>query len=847
MPLSHLSQRDMDSFKVQPSWLMLQLLLPHGKMIVVLVLAAVTWGVWFNTEQAVHTRIKEQFAQQVDDTVLAIEKRLSVQELALLGGVGLFNASDNVSRTEWKQYVSTLNIEKNYPGMQGFGYAEVIHPRDLERHTRRIRAEGFPTYEVKPAGQRDIYTSIIFLEPFDWRNQRAFGYDMFSQETRRAAMERARDRGLTSMSGKVTLVQETKNDVQNGFLIYVPVYRKNAPLDGLDQRRAAIQGFVYSPFRINDLLNGTQSTRDDKINFEIYDGDEINESSQLYDSDKKIKLTDQPAGTNLHILKKLKFAGHTWTLAFSAKPNYLSADELNRTWVVLGVGVVIDILVLLLIFSIIHQHKQAVKESEKLANLASSSTAHIYAIATTMMDGIITINDEGTIEYVNPAVTALFGYPEIELIGKNIRMLMPEPYQSEHDGYLLNYKMTGISKAMGTTREVIGMHKSKKTFPMGLAVTSLVRNGRQVYVGIVRDITEQHATAEQLRNSIEELEIRAREMMLLSSLGDVLQTCQTLEEAFQVTRTVLPQMFGNCSGVMYVSTGKGRQMEIATQWGETTYTMLMDQHDCLAIRRGVPYEATAGKMALYCSHFEPRQPFHSYCVPLLAQGSIIGMLSIFQLEEKQEQSPVLHKSPQQELVVAASKQIAMAIANLTLRQSLQEQSIHDTLTGLHNRRFLQEMLPREVQRAMRKEHPCLSLLLIDVDHFKKINDTYGHAAGDRVLIEVGRVLTTNSRREDIVCRYGGEEFVMVMPNMEAAIAIERANSIRNEIKKIRIEHDGTRIPAVTISIGISILPNDGIADDQLIHAADIALYAAKGAGRDQVCVAGSQNQAASSG
>ncbi|BCB28670.1 hypothetical protein SKTS_35560 [Sulfurimicrobium lacus] len=200
--------------------------------------------------------LQEEFKFRFNETVANIERRLSGYDLVLRGAAGLFVASDSVDRDEFRKYVSELNLESRYPGLQGVGYSLLVVPDDKERHITETRREGFAGYAIRPEGTRDIYTSIIYIEPFDWRNQRAFGYDMYSEPIRRAAMMRARDENQVIVSGKVTLLQETDKDKQAGFLMYVPVYRNGVTLDTLDARRANLTGWVYAPFRINDLMRG---------------------------------------------------------------------------------------------------------------------------------------------------------------------------------------------------------------------------------------------------------------------------------------------------------------------------------------------------------------------------------------------------------------------------------------------------------------------------------------------------------------------------------------------------------------------------------------------------------------
>ena len=179
-----------------------------------------------------------------------------------------------------------MDIGDAFPGIQGVGFSKYIKPAELAQHIQQIRAEGFPDYTVRPKGERDEYTSIIYLEPFDARNQRAFGYDMFSEPVRRTAMARARDTDTVAISGKVTLVQETEQDVQAGFLMYIPTYTHGVPQNSVAERRAALHGYVYSPFRVKNLIRGIFPAPLDDIDFEIFDGAKPISSTLMYDSDE---------------------------------------------------------------------------------------------------------------------------------------------------------------------------------------------------------------------------------------------------------------------------------------------------------------------------------------------------------------------------------------------------------------------------------------------------------------------------------------------------------------------------------------------------------------------------------
>lgn len=239
---------------------------------VVLVLALLMTGAaWRLADQAVKARDAAQFAAQADDLAEAIRTRMHEYLAMLRAGAGLFNASQEVDRREWQAFVASLQLAENYPGVQGVGFSLMLPGSAVAKHVAAIRQQGFPDYAIRPAGERELVSSIIYLEPFDWRNQRAFGYDMFSEPVRRAAMTQAMESGKPAVSGSVKLVQETEKDVQHGFLVYLPVYRKGLPLETAEQRRLAIHGFVYSPFRTGDLMQGILDARMKGLGFELFE------------------------------------------------------------------------------------------------------------------------------------------------------------------------------------------------------------------------------------------------------------------------------------------------------------------------------------------------------------------------------------------------------------------------------------------------------------------------------------------------------------------------------------------------------------------------------------------------
>lgn len=355
------------SVPVQPAkWSVANLHSSAGAWIILALSALITLAAWKVSSESVRNTAEVRFQYMTDDIQSAIRERMIEQEVALWGGVGLFSASEKVTREEWRSYVSSLRLGEFLPGLQGYGYSEFVQPKQRDAFVGGVRSEGFPDFDIRPAGERGLYSSIIYLEPFSDRNLRAFGYDMWSEPTRRKAMARARDTGATAVSGMVTLVQETDSDVQRGFLMYLPVYRKGMPTETVEERRAAIKGFVYSPFRIKDLMQGILGKGDKEIGFRIYDGRAVADDMVMYDSAGDYSAQAETKTSMFSNASVLESGGHPWTLSFRTQPGFISASDANEPLIVAGVGICIDILLFLTILSLSNQRSRAQKMANKM-------------------------------------------------------------------------------------------------------------------------------------------------------------------------------------------------------------------------------------------------------------------------------------------------------------------------------------------------------------------------------------------------------------------------------------------------------------------------------------------------
>lgn len=298
-----------------------------------------------------------------------IDLRLHAHARLLQSGVAFIAASDTVNRADWHKFVEKSKVKEDLPGILGTGFSLLVRAENLEKHCQQMQSSGFPDYKIWPQNERDLYTSITMLEPFNEQNSRAFGYDMMTEPVRRLAMERARDEDIAALSGKVLLVQETDTDIQAGNLMYVPVYQKNMPSKTVQERREAIIGWVYSPYRMNDLVQGILDHWDFKkdkktLHLSIYDGLNDSNESLLFDSNNthKEQNTGKSRFTSTTIID---FNGHNWCLVFSQINGNLFSDYL-AAWTVFFGGIIICILILLLAGSLLDTKYKAQRIAENL-------------------------------------------------------------------------------------------------------------------------------------------------------------------------------------------------------------------------------------------------------------------------------------------------------------------------------------------------------------------------------------------------------------------------------------------------------------------------------------------------
>jgi signal transduction histidine kinase len=321
-----------------------------------------TFSAVLYTKHRIEIQSKKEFALVCNEIKVKIDTRLHAHALLLRSSSSFYSASDSISRLKWKQFIEKSQLNKNLPGIQGVGFSLIIPKNKLISHIQSIRREGFPDFTVKPAGDRDIFTSIIYIEPFSDRNLRAFGYDMYTEPVRRNAMEKSCDLDVASLSGKVRLVQESGQDEQAGTLMFVSVYRNGMPANTVEERRAAIVGWVYSPFRMDDLMNGIlgrwDTEENNRIRLQIFDGDRISEASLLFDSKRKDGVYRGNL-SNQRLLIPIKFNDKIWTLLFTPTKER-SVIFQSEVFLVLFCGIIISFLIFSLTLSLYNTRYRAI-------------------------------------------------------------------------------------------------------------------------------------------------------------------------------------------------------------------------------------------------------------------------------------------------------------------------------------------------------------------------------------------------------------------------------------------------------------------------------------------------------
>jgi len=451
---------------------------------------------------------------------------------------------------------------------------------------------------------------------------------------------------------------------------------------------------------------------------------------------------------------------------------------------------------------------------------------------------IIGVGDDGLIRFANAHVMELFGYSHAELVGAAVELLIPDRFREAHVASRGRYVERPRRRPMGSGMSLLARRRDGTELPVEISLSRIETRDGHVVLCIIRDVTEQTRNRralveanDRLKVSLAETGRRAEELRLLLRTGEFLQCCVSEREVHAVIARPIARIMPGAAGGLYLLNASRNLVELVTRWsdGAAALAETFEPQACWALRRGRVHVASAADAGTSCAHSCDEGDGRSLCVPMAAHGETIGVLCVRAARARKGRA-------NKQLLRAVAEQGAIAIASLRLRDALRMQSTRDPLTGLYNRRFLDECLEREVSGSLRTQS-TLSLLMLDLDHFKRFNDTFGHQCGDHALRDVAMALNRAVRRSDIVCRFGGEELVVLLPGTSTEQAESVAEKLREEVRQLVIRHNEQALGGLTVSIGIASSPHHARSPSELLRAADVALYASKHGGRDRVVVA----------
>lgn len=455
-------------------------------------LSLLSFFAWNATKEAEQDQSRQYFLQQVFDTQSVISERFSLYKQSLLGGLGLFNASDNVTLAEWRKYVDALNLDENLPGINGVGYIDYVLESELGNYLKTHRQESYADYKNHPRTDFSDKFIIRYSEPIS-ANLPAIGLDIGFEKNRREAAENARDIAKPVLTRKITLVQD---DVKrSGFLFLVPRYKSDVIPKTLAERQDTLLGWVYAPFIADKFLKGVNDKSNGQIGFTIYDGKVTDDAHLIYDGQ------DHGLDNSSLFEHTTEFfaAERIWTIKWYTTSQFIEERAGSLHIFVFLIGFLMTFLITSTLFLLARINGQSAQELVDSRN-------QLDAVVQGAVDGLITIDSNGTILTFNKACESIFDYKANDIIGKNISVFIPEHFLDDYKKYIQNSKNTIPQEVFGKIHQLSALRKNGTEFPIDLSISLIPINDGVIYSGIIRDITDRQAAEDEIIRSNEELE-----------------------------------------------------------------------------------------------------------------------------------------------------------------------------------------------------------------------------------------------------------------------------------------------------------------------------------------------------
>ncbi|MDH4284472.1 MAG: CHASE domain-containing protein, partial [Gallionellaceae bacterium] len=459
-----------------------------------------TYQLWKSAQDNALRELEAAFEYNTADLMAHIEQRMKVYEQVLRGVDGLFAHAGMVTRKEYSEYINRLHLKEIYPGIQGIRFSPLVPLAEKERHIATLRKQGLSNYAIHPEGERDFYTPVIYVEPFDERNEVIFGYDTYSDQEhpkpgdatvgpRRTAMERARDTGNPAISAKIQLLFEKDDDKQAGFLMYLPVYRHGAPHGTLEERRANIIGWISMVFRMKDLMSGALPDSASNVDVEIYDGLEPSDKALMYDADG-LRHGQNNMVSRFQEARRIEIGGHTWMAMFYSLSNLERQLDKSASQFIGITGTATTLLLALLTLALVYGRERALQGAAALQRESYKS----QLLLSTASDGICVFDSDGNVMQVNTSFCTMLGYTEQAMRGMNIAQWNELP---------LDELLAKIYAAASTNMPFEARHQRRNgsMIDVEISASTVEIEGRHLVYKSVRDITERKKTEAAIRES----------------------------------------------------------------------------------------------------------------------------------------------------------------------------------------------------------------------------------------------------------------------------------------------------------------------------------------------------------
>jgi diguanylate cyclase (GGDEF)-like protein/PAS domain S-box-containing protein len=724
---------------------------------------------------------QERFQFQSAEIRGLIDERMLAYEQILHGAHGLFASAGAINRAQFAAYYDSLQVQQHYPGILALAFAAYIPAEQLQAHIDGVRAEGFPDYRVSPPGEREVYTSIVYIEPFAGVNLNAFGYDMYSEAVRRQAMDRAAATGAHALSGKVALVQDVDRSGVAGTLLYMPVYRHEI-IPELPPS-TELYGWVYAPFSMDLLMQGVRLDSFLSLEVTIYDGDTTAPEAMLYSTAAGVERAHVPAFVNT---ETVLIAGRPWTIDVRSTPAF---ETMGITpLVVLVFGFSVSLLLGALFWSLVTGRERALVLAADITRELSKTEFRFKAALAGAGDGVWDWNNVTDEVHYSSRWKSMLHYRNDE-IPNNLSAWKELVHPDDLDSVL-----QAVTDCLSGKTENLHHEMRMRTrdgdwlwiLSRG-AVVQRDEQGRALRsIGTHTDISKQKndelALLESDRRFRGAFENSAIGMALVDLNGDWLQINQALAQMLGYGMDDFKQL-------------NARDVVHPDDWEA-------DQQQRHLLKNGQQ------------EYYQREERF------LRQNGEVIYVQLSVSLVRDSADMP-LHYVAQ--------------IQDITERHQLQalveHQAHHDELTGLPNRRLMSDRLNQTIVQSRRYQR-SMAVMFVDIDHFKAINDKFGHDVGDQVLCMVADRLRRCIRVSDTLARLGGDEFVVILSEIQNASDASRvAQAMATALSApllLRMQEI-----CVTLSIGIAIFQSAAAdTDETLLKKADEALYEVKRAGRN---------------